>query len=69
MDLKDCLTFPKYEKFPPTYVLRYHGINPVVSRGSPFYERCAICIVGHQNTARPRDTRPQGARTLEIHGF
>ena len=31
MDLKDCLTFPKYEKFPPTYVLRYHGINPVVS--------------------------------------
>ena len=31
MDLKDCLTFPKYEQFPPTYVLRYHGINPVVS--------------------------------------
>ena len=22
-----------------------------------------------QNTARPRDTRPQGVRTLEIHGF
>ena len=21
------------------------------------------------DTARPRDTRPQGARTLEIHGF
>ena len=31
MDLKDCVTFSKYEKFPPTYVLRYHGINPVVS--------------------------------------
>ena len=31
MDLKDCLTFSKYEKFPPIYVLRYHGINPVVS--------------------------------------
>ena len=31
MDLRDCNTFSKYEKFPPTYVLRYHGINPVVS--------------------------------------
>ena len=31
MDLKDCLTFSKYEQFPPTYVLRYNGINPVVS--------------------------------------
>ena len=31
MDLKDCETFYKYEQFPPTYVLRYHGINPVVS--------------------------------------
>ena len=23
----------------------------------------------HTYTARPRDTRPQGVRTLEIHGF
>ena len=30
MDLQDCVTFPKYDKFPPRYVLRYHGINPVV---------------------------------------
>ena len=22
-----------------------------------------------ESTARPRDTRPQGVRTLEIHGF
>ena len=42
MDLKDCLTFPKYEQFPPTYVLRYHGINPVVSLllKIPLFDSC-----------------------------
>ena len=23
----------------------------------------------HRDTARPRDTRPRGVRTLEMHGF
>ena len=30
MEIQDCVTFPKYGKFPPEYVLGYHGINPKV---------------------------------------
>ena len=38
-------------------------------------EKIMSLCTGHEmkkenmTTARPRDTRPQGVRTLEIHGF
>ena len=42
----------------PYYLLHSAGLVP------------AITYVSYNgDTARPRDTRPQGARTLEIHGF